>query len=67
MDIYYNALADKQEIIEWLEETVPHVDTSPGRHTGYGDRCVVYGVYSSVNRVYIRDEKYATMFILRWS
>ena len=67
MNIEYNQQADEQEIMEWLEKTIPHLSTSSSKRTGFGHKCVVYGVHSGINLVYIRDEKYATMFMLRWS
>lgn len=68
MDIYYRKEVNSEEITEWLERTIPYSTLSPSRRSAFDElQRVVYGIYASTNRVYIRDQKYAHWFLLKWS
>jgi hypothetical protein len=67
VDIYYRKEVDSEAITEWLERTIPHWTLSPSRRSAFDElQRIVYGIYASTNRVYIRDQKYAHWFILKW-
>ena len=66
MDIKYSG--SQEEVIDWLYTTISPDHVSTSRRTGFDKlQRVLYGVYTHTNRVYILDEKYAVLFILRWS
>lgn len=66
MDIAYQG--NEKEVIQWCEQNIPHTSTSESKRSGFNSRqMVVYGVYTQHPVVFIRDEKYAMLFALRWS
>ena len=68
MDINYKDIGKVKEIMQWCEQNIPHTRISNSKRTGFNSLWgVEYGIYTTSPRVYIKDEKYAMFFMLRWS
>lgn len=65
-DIEYRGLED--EVMLWLHTNIQYRTLSPSGRSAFDDiGRIVLGVYSSKPQVYLRNEKDAIMFALRWS
>jgi hypothetical protein len=67
MDIKYSDQADKEDVADWLMKNVPHKHISKSGRRGFNELHREVFIMYPANRVWIRDEKYATMFALKWS
>lgn len=64
---YIDYIAEREEVIRWLEENVPHDRRSSTSRTGFDkDNRVVYTVYCTCKKVFIREETYAAFFKLKY-
>lgn len=66
--MYIHYKGDVNEIISWLLENIPYNRRSvSGKNAIDEFNRVVYQLCSDDKTLYIQEEKYAELFLLRWS